>query len=106
MANIKYDKIASDIEKKIFNTTLSKDRNGKFKRYKWYIFYSEMDKGINLSRFKIYITNYYPMWPLEEDKNDEIAELIKMRKTSVRLFTTNYDTFDWAIFEFWAFDWQ
>lgn len=40
----KYDKIASDIERK-FNETLSNDRNGKFKEIND-IFYKEMDKEL------------------------------------------------------------
>lgn len=94
----KYDKIASEIEK-IFNTTLSKDRNGKFKEIND-IFYSEMDKGINLSRFKIYITHLLSNVIIKEDKNDEIAELIKMRKNIGSIITTNYDTLIEQFFEF------
>src|SRR5215217_3543045 len=46
-------KIATIIEDK-FNFVLQDDRNGKFKHIND-IFYENMAKGINLSRFKIYI---------------------------------------------------
>lgn len=48
-----YEKIASDIER-LFNDSLSQDRDGKFKEI-YDIFYENMEEGINLSRFKIYI---------------------------------------------------
>ncbi|MEQ9866081.1 SIR2 family protein [Pectobacterium aroidearum] len=94
----KYEKIASDIEEK-FNENLSKDRNGKFKEIND-IFYDEMDKGINLSRFKIYITKLLSITLIKEEKNDEIAELIKMRKNIGSIITTNYDTLIEQFFEF------
>ncbi|HEE0107833.1 TPA: SIR2 family protein [Citrobacter gillenii] len=94
----KYDKIASDIERK-FNETLSNDRNGKFKEIND-IFYNEMDKGINLSRFKIYITQQLSTVELKEEKSEEIAELIKMRKNIGSIITTNYDSLIEQLFEF------
>ncbi|MDK7730000.1 SIR2 family protein [Escherichia coli] len=94
----KYDKIASDIERK-FNETLSNDRNGKFKEIND-IFYKEMDKGINLSRFKIYITQLLSTVELKEEKSEEIAELIKMRKNIGSIITTNYDLLIEQLFEF------
>ncbi|HHH1924382.1 TPA: SIR2 family protein [Yersinia enterocolitica] len=94
----KYDKIASDIER-IFNETLSKDRNGKFKGIND-IFYSEMDKGINLSRFKIYITKLLSTVELKEEKGEELTELIKMRKNIGSIITTNYDSLIEQLFEF------
>ncbi|EIX9026441.1 SIR2 family protein [Klebsiella aerogenes] len=94
----KYEKIASDIEK-LFNETLSNDRNGKFKEIND-IFYTEMDKGVNLSRFKIYITKILSATLIKEEKNDEIAELIKMRKNIGSIITTNYDTLIEQFFEF------
>lgn len=94
----KYDKIASDIERN-FNETLSNDRNGKFKEIND-IFYKEMDKGINLSRFKIYITQLLSTVELKEEKSEEIAELIKMRKNIGSIITTNYDLLIEQLFEF------
>lgn len=94
----KYDKIASDIERK-FNETLSNDRNGKFKEIND-IFYKEMDKGINLSRFKIYITQLLSTVELKDEKSEEIAELIKMRKNIGSIITTNYDLLIEQLFEF------
>ncbi|EAS5004997.1 SIR2 family protein, partial [Salmonella enterica] len=94
----KYEKIASNIER-LFNETLSNDRNGKFKEIND-IFYTEMDKGVNLSRFKIYITKILSTTLVKEEKNDEIAELIKMRKNIGSIITTNYDTLIEQFFEF------
>ncbi|MEH4627059.1 SIR2 family protein [Phytobacter diazotrophicus] len=94
----KYDKIASEIERK-FNEILSKNRNGKFKKIND-IFYNEMDKGINLSRFKIYITHLLSTIDIKEDKSEEIAELIKMRKNIGSIITTNYDSLIEQLFEF------
>ncbi|HAI9884063.1 TPA: SIR2 family protein, partial [Escherichia coli] len=64
------------------------------------IFYTEMDKGVNLSRFKIYITKILSTTLIKEEKNDEIAELIKMRKNIGSIITTNYDTLIEQFFEF------
>ncbi|EAN2044058.1 SIR2 family protein, partial [Salmonella enterica] len=64
------------------------------------IFYTEMDKGVNLSRFKIYITKILSTTLVKEEKNGEIAELIKMRKNIGSIITTNYDTLIEQFFEF------
>ena len=53
----RYDEIATDIER-IFNEELGKDRNGKFKHIND-IFYNQMKNGIQLSRFKIYISEIF-----------------------------------------------
>ncbi|WP_207654554.1 hypothetical protein [Clostridium tertium] len=53
----RYDKVASMLEKE-FNDYLSQDRNGDFKHIND-IFYDNMKKDINLSRFKIYIYQKY-----------------------------------------------
>ncbi|ERM10527.1 hypothetical protein L584_12075 [Pantoea agglomerans Tx10] len=94
----KFDKIASEIER-IFNESLSKDRNGKFKAIND-IFYSKMSQGINLSRFKIYITQLLSENILNENKSNEIADLIKMRKNIGSIITTNYDSLIEQLFEF------
>lgn len=93
-----YEKIASDIEA-LFNDTLSKDRNGKFKEIND-IFYSNMEKGINLSRFKIYIAKLQGDLTTKQSKDDEIIALKKVRKNIGSIITTNYDKLIEHLFEF------
>ncbi|WP_288222478.1 SIR2 family protein [uncultured Clostridium sp.] len=94
----RYPEIASLLEQE-FNTTLTKDRNGKFKDIND-IFYSNMQNGINISRFKIYISKLLSTLEFNPTKNDEIHELMKVRKNISSIITTNYDTLIEEIFEF------
>ena len=77
----KYDEIATDIEKE-FNYILVKDRNGKFKDIND-LFYENMQKGVNISRFKLYIADIFKC--LEYKNNSELVELKKVRKILVQL---------------------
>ena len=52
-----YDEIAKELEDE-FNSCLEKDRNGKFKETND-IFYQNMQAGINVSRFKIYVSQLF-----------------------------------------------
>lgn len=73
-----------------------KDRNGKFK----YIndeFYALMDKGKNISRFKIYISKI--LNELDYKNIDELNELKKSRKNISSIITTNYDVMLEDIFD-------
>lgn len=93
-----YDKIASILEKD-FNLCLENDRNGKFK----YIndeFYKNMEKDINISRFKIYISKIFENIDISENMSEEINELKKVRKNIGSVITTNYDKFIETIFNF------
>lgn len=92
----KYDEIASDIEKE-FNARLVSDRNGKFKEIND-LFYSNMEKGVNISRFKLYISRIFAN--LEYKNNSELAELKKVRKNISSIITTNYDCMLEDIFGF------
>ena len=94
----RYDKIATDIER-IFNEELGKDRNGKFKHIND-IFYNQMKNGIQLSRFKIYISEIFSEIKINPEKIDEIAELKKIRKNIGSVITTNYDKLIETLFEF------
>jgi len=67
-----YTKIASLLESE-FNETLLKNRNGKFKDVNDK-FYSEMDKGNNLSRLKIYLSQLLNELDYKENIEDEIIE--------------------------------
>jgi len=93
-----YEKIATLLENE-FNASLSKDRNGKFKEIND-IFYENMQKDINLSRFKIYISQLLSDLEYKDDKLDEIIELKKIRKNISSIITTNYDKFIEEIFNF------
>jgi len=93
-----YERIATLLEEE-FNTSLSKDRNGKFKEIN-NIFYENMKKDINLSRFKIYISQLLSNLEYKDDKLDEIIELKKIRKNISSIVTTNYDKFIEEIFNF------
>lgn len=93
-----FEKLASLIEEE-FNKTLISDRNGKFKEIND-IFYQNMENGLNLSRFKIYISKIFSELEIREEKEDEIAELKKARKNIGSIITTNYDNLIEYIFEF------
>lgn len=93
-----FEKLALLIEDE-FNKTLISDRNGKFKDIND-IFYANMEYGLNLSRFKIYISKIFSELVIREEKEDEIAELKKARKNIGSIITTNYDNLIEHIFEF------
>lgn len=93
-----YPKMASKIETD-FNTTLEKERNGKFKDIND-LFYENMRSGIKLSRLKIYIAKLLSDITIKDGVSDEICELKKVRKNISSIITTNYDTFIESIFEF------
>lgn len=93
-----FEKLASLLEKE-FNTTLKDERNGKFKEIND-TFYENMEKGQNLSRFKIYISKIFSEIEIREEKNTEIAEFKKARKNIGSIITTNYDNLIEHIFEF------
>ena len=80
----KYDEIATDIENE-FNTMLVADRNGKFKEIND-LFYTNMEKGINISRFKLFIAEIFK--ELKYRTNPEIAELKKVRKNISSIIST------------------
>ena len=92
----KYDEIATDIEKE-FNSMLVVDRNGKFKPIND-LFYENMEKGINISRFKLFIAEIFR--ELKYRLTQEITELKKVRKNISSIITTNYDCMLEDIFGF------
>lgn len=96
----RYDflKMASLIEKD-FNNFLIADRNGKFKDIND-SFYENMEKGINRSRFKIYISKLLGDVVIKDSMKDEVSELKKIRKNIASIITTNYDLFVEQTFEF------
>lgn len=94
----KYDRIASKIEDE-FNSILKKDRNGKFKKVND-IFYKNMENGITLSRFKIFISLIFSELKVRANMLEEIESLRKVRKNIGSIITTNYDKLIENIFEF------
>jgi hypothetical protein len=84
-----YTIIAKKLEV-LFNEALENDRNGKFKEIND-IFYENMDKDINLSRFKIYISELLGTVDYKEEMLNEISVLKKIRKNIGSVITTNYD---------------
>ncbi len=85
-----YAKIATAIEK-YFEESLREDRNGKFKEIND-IFYDNVKKGINTSRFKIYIASLFSNLTLDSNKNTELDELKQACRNIGSIITTNYDT--------------
>ena len=94
----KYDKIATLLEKE-FNEYLKTNRSGELKRIND-IFYDKMKVGMNLSRFKIYISELFSELQFKEEMREEISELKKVRKNIGSIITTNYDKLIEEIFEF------
>ncbi|PGS53860.1 SIR2 family protein [Bacillus sp. AFS041924] len=93
-----YPKIATDLEAE-FDIILQRDRDGKFKDINDK-FYENIKNDINISRFKLYITELLNEYSLKEDKLVEINELKKVRKNIGSIITTNYDSFIEEVFEF------
>ena len=93
-----YAKIGTELEKD-FDRTLRQDRSGKFKEIndKYYEF---LHRNIHLSRFKIYISEILKSISYKEEKEEEIAELKKIRKNIGSVITTNYDCLIEDIFGF------
>lgn len=96
--SFRYDEIASELEKE-FNKMLEKERNGKFKDIND-LFFENMKKGKNISRFKLYIAALFKNICINEDKTDELNALKKVRKNTGSIITTNYDQLIELIFEF------
>ncbi|MFZ3591619.1 SIR2 family NAD-dependent protein deacylase [Bacillus sp. DJP31] len=93
-----YSKIAKDLEIK-FNEVLKNDRDGEFKKINDE-FYENMKLSINISRFKLYISQLLAGYSIKSSKQHEISELKKVRKNIGSVITTNYDSFIEDIFEF------
>lgn len=87
----RYDSLASLIEKE-FNEVLTTERYGRFKHIND-TFFENMRDGIQLSRFKIYVTELIKNSIYQEDYEDEINQLLKASKNIGSIITTNYDNF-------------
>lgn len=96
--DVMYEKVASKLEND-FNEMLKNDRNGKLKSIND-IFYEQMRKGENISRFKIYISKLLQNASIKESVKEEISELKKARKNVSSIITTNYDQIVEQLFSF------
>lgn len=93
-----YDKVANEIES-VFNKALQADRNGKFKEVND-VFYENMEKGVNLSRFKIFISQLLSSLEFKPEMDEEISAFKRVRKNIGSIITTNYDKLIECVFEF------
>lgn len=93
-----FEEIANLLEKE-FNLRLSKDRDGKFKNINDR-FYQSMKDGVNLSRFKIFISDILSSLEIKEERQEELELLKKIRKNIGSIITTNYDMLIEKIFDF------
>lgn len=93
-----YEKIATILEAQ-FNDFLEKNRNGKFK-YINDIFFENMENDLNISRFKIYISELLSELNYKDNMHDELVQLKKVKKNIGSIITTNYDKLIEDIFDF------
>ncbi|MBU7316075.1 SIR2 family protein [Paenibacillus oleatilyticus] len=93
-----YPKIAQDLETE-FNEVLKQNRDGDFKEINDQ-FYENMKNGINISRFKLYISHVLKNFKVRSNQVHEINELKKVRKNVGSVITTNYDKLIEDVFEF------
>ena len=85
-----FDQIATQLEKD-FNQHLKDNRHGKFE-YINDLFYANMQRGANISRFKLYLADLLRKVIIKDAALPEISELKKARKNISSVITTNYDT--------------
>ena len=93
-----FDQIATQLEKD-FNQHLKDNRHGKFEHIND-LFYANMEKGINISRFKLYLADLLREATIKDSALSEIAEFKKARKNISSVITTNYDTMIEQLFGF------
>ena len=83
----------------LFNETLKNERDGNFKEINDE-YYNLMEKGINISRFKIYISKLFKKLDFKTNFEDEFIHMKKARKNIGSIITTNYDKLVENLFEF------
>jgi len=93
-----FPKIATKVEEE-FNKYLKSNRDGRFEEVND-IFYEEMEKGNNISRFKIYLSRLLSGINIKQDKKNEIDKIRQVRKNIASVITTNYDSFIEEVFNF------
>lgn len=95
---IKYDKIASVLEKK-FNDVASHDRYGKYKEINDE-FYESMKQKKVISRFKLFVASLLSDTNLKPERKEELILLKNAKKNISSVITTNYDNFIEEFLEF------
>lgn len=93
-----YEQVAAQLEAD-FNEYLKRNRHGKFENIND-IFYENMHNGINISRFKLYISFLLKDTAIKDCALTEIAEFKKARKNISSVITTNYDHLIEEMFSF------
>ena len=93
-----YEEIAEQLEKD-FEKYLKENRDGKFKFINDQ-FYENMERGIKVSRFKLYLAYLLKDIEIKESARDEIEEFKKVRKNVSSVITTNYDCMIERLFSF------
>lgn len=83
----------------LFNETLKNEREGDFKEINDE-YYNLMEKGINISRFKIDISKLFKKLDFKINFEDEFIHMKKARKNIGSIVTTNYDKLIENLFEF------
>lgn len=73
-----FDQIATQLEKD-FNQHLKDNRHGKFE-YINDLFYANMQRGANISRFKLYLADLLRKVIIKDAALPEISELKKLAK--------------------------
>ena len=91
-----YAKIATDIEAD-FNKKAQD--NQQFNNINE-LFYKNIEHGISVSRFKLYISNILKELDFKKEMDKEISELKKAGKNISSIITTNYDCMIEEIFSF------
>lgn len=93
-----YECVATRLEQD-FNKYLKENRHGKFEKIND-LFYENMKKGVNISRFKLYIADILSNMEIQDSVLPEIDELKKARKNISSIITTNYDCMVEKLFSF------
>lgn len=93
-----FDKVATRLEND-FNKYLQENRYGKFENIND-MFYDCMKRGVNISRFKLYIAELLKDTTIKDTAISEVVELKKARKNIGSIITTNYDCMIEEIFSF------
>lgn len=84
-----YAKVASKLESD-FNQYVKETKDERFSDIND-VFYDSMEKGINLSRFKIFICKLLSDLEFRDGVNSELSALKRARKNVGSIITTNYD---------------
>lgn len=97
---ISFELVAQELEH-IFNSTVIDSDRDIFNSVRE-LYFESIDQNKKFSAFKAYIAEILSDFDIKDDKDSEIAELIKARKNLSAVITTNYDLLTEKIFEFFT----